>query len=447
MCRWHATKTVIQTATVLLVVVLPTVSGSLQPLQGVRRRLESATRLLEGFWLGFGAACARGRGRTMHRALLLLRLLLAPAAVTGFVIQRVFGANSSELSHVSAGGGAHVYLTGTSIGTAFAPPIVYIGIQAQAQCIVQPFTSTNNRLHCIVFADGLPPPTPVYTASGVFESHPFRVYKADGSRLAQCWHVGGLNHGCFIQFDLGGTPRVERLLTRVVDSGGLVRVRGRGIDGGLMGNNRMLSTFYRGSTPVLGACGEKDCQASNMGSETVGCSSRLGNTEGDGTSTAQGNAIAVAYTDERSFGCRLDTLTGRTRVPRPPWLLPRGLRVVANGIPMASPLHASLPLRPRHLFSSLPPAEKKRTLPPQQPSRLLSLLLPSSKDRTPHLRLSLLFATPTLPPCSLLPAPSPSLSCLSPLASRLSPLVSCFSPASTRWPHRWLLQSLDACER
>ena len=128
------------------------------------------------------------------RSLAALASLLSTAHAA--VINRVSGANHSELTHASSGGGTHVYLTGTDIGSAFAPPLVYIGTSAQAECVVQPFTSSNNRLHCIISARGLPVPTASYSSTGVFVTMPFRVYK--NGRLAQCWHVGSLNHGCFI---------------------------------------------------------------------------------------------------------------------------------------------------------------------------------------------------------------------------------------------------------
>ena len=76
---------------------------------------------------------------------LAIFLLLAARLSDAAVIQRVFGANSSEISHASAGGGTHVYLAGSGIGSAFAPPTVYVGIGADAECVVQPFTSTRNR--------------------------------------------------------------------------------------------------------------------------------------------------------------------------------------------------------------------------------------------------------------------------------------------------------------
>ena len=96
--------------------------------------------------------------------LCLLGILVAPCRA--MVIQRVIGANRSEVAYASAGGGTHIYLAGTGIGSAFAPPDVFIGINADARCVVQPFTSTRNRLHCIVYAEGLPPPDVVYTPAG-----------------------------------------------------------------------------------------------------------------------------------------------------------------------------------------------------------------------------------------------------------------------------------------
>ena len=162
-----------------------------------------------------------------------------------------------------------MYLTGTNIGSAFSPPSVFIGINAEAECKVQPFTSTRNRVHCIIGAEGLPPTDAVYSTTGRFGLYPVLVYKS--GRLADCWHVGGINHGCFIRFDLAGTPRVTRVLTPVVQSAGVVRVVGEGINGGVLGDQDFIGTLYRGEGQlVVGACGEKDCAPSNMGLETIG---------------------------------------------------------------------------------------------------------------------------------------------------------------------------------
>ena len=60
------------------------------------------------------------------------------------------------------------------------------------------------------------------------------------------------------------------------------------------------------AVPVVGACGEKDCQASNMGAETVGCASRPG-AGGDGvTDLTQRSVHATAFSDAHNFGCALD---------------------------------------------------------------------------------------------------------------------------------------------
>ena len=72
----------------------------------------------------------------------------------------------------------------------------------------------------------------------------------------------------------------------------------------------LAATLYRGATPVLGVCGEKDCQASNMGAETLGCYSRPG-AGGDGVSgKTQATQLAVAYSDATHFGCALDARRG-----------------------------------------------------------------------------------------------------------------------------------------
>ena len=68
----------------------------------------------------------------------LLLLLLGLASVgQAAVVNRIFGANQSEISYASAGGGTHLYISGTGIGSAFSPPTVFVGINADAECIVQ----------------------------------------------------------------------------------------------------------------------------------------------------------------------------------------------------------------------------------------------------------------------------------------------------------------------
>ena len=238
----------------------------------------------------------RPRGDAMARCRAWLLVLLAAVATDATVIQRLAGANRSELAYLSAAGGSHVYISGTDVGSAFAPPSVYVGDQNQAECVVQPFTSNRNRLHCIIDASGLPPPPWEYKATGSFVEYPLKAYK--GGRRAQCWHVGGVNHDCRLRypsgqaqthsrpptlrchgcvcglaahpsctpplqrrrFDVGGTPRIYRVLTREIEPGGFVRVVGDGIDGGLVGDQKVAAILYRGDKPVLGACGEKDCQ-------------------------------------------------------------------------------------------------------------------------------------------------------------------------------------------
>ena len=244
-------------------------------------------------------------GGTAGLGLLLLLLAAAPPQLDAMVIQRVFGANNTEIAFASGGGGTHMYLAGTGIGSAFSPPTVFIGINADATCVVQPFTSTRNRLHCIISAEGLPPPDVQYNPAGRLVDHPIRVYKS--GRLAQCWHVGSENHGCVVRFDLGATPRVTRVVTPVLRSGGVLRLRGLGIDGGLSGTPGMIATVFRGQGQlVVGACGEKDCAPSNMGLEVIGCKGRTGGS-GDGVE-GQNSEFALAYSDDSHYGCQLDSL-------------------------------------------------------------------------------------------------------------------------------------------
>ena len=168
----------------------------------------------------------------MPRATPLLFLSFVLGGAHAAVIQRIEGSNHSEVAFVSAGGGTHVYLTGTSLGSAFAPPTILVG-NAGAQCVVQPFTSSSSRFHCVIQPENLPPPS-TYNPNGTFVDIPLRAFK--NGRPAACWHVGGLNHACFIRLDLGATPRLNRILTPALQQGGLLRTSGFGINGGLVGD-------------------------------------------------------------------------------------------------------------------------------------------------------------------------------------------------------------------
>ena len=113
----------------------------------------------------------------------------------------------APITHASVAGGSHIYLIGTNLGSPFNPPVVFIG--SVARCDVQPFTSTKNRLHCITSPHRLPPISVEHEPAGREVMLPLRVFK--GTRLAQCWHADGPNTNCWIYFDAGATPRVERV--------------------------------------------------------------------------------------------------------------------------------------------------------------------------------------------------------------------------------------------
>ena len=228
--------------------------------------------------------------------------------VRSAVIQDIWGANRSELLFASSGGGTHVYLSGVDIGSAFAPPVVLIGALGLIKCSVQPFTSAKKRMHCIISGDSAPAPLITYNPSGSFVSMPIKTLVR--GKLAECWHQGAAGDNCAVRFDVGGTPRVLRVLTQTLESAGTLRLSGEGIDGGLRGAQRLAATLYRGGVPVLGACGEKDCQASNMGAETLGCYSRP-DAGGSGVSGgSEANQRATAFADATRFGCVLEELTG-----------------------------------------------------------------------------------------------------------------------------------------
>ena len=202
-----------------------------------------------------------------------MRLLALLATAHGMVIQRVTGPNEAEISHASAGGGVHIIVTGTDLGSTFAPPTIRVGINGDAECVVQTFSSTRNRMHCIVSAEGLPAPTPSYDASGSFQDVPLFAYR-NAENYADCWHVGGVNHGCFLRFDLGGTPRLSTLLTPWLQSASELRVAGHGLEG------RVEVKLSRES-----------------GGQQLGCRTHDADTD-----------IALAYGNSTVLGCELEAV-------------------------------------------------------------------------------------------------------------------------------------------
>ena len=140
-----------------------------------------------------------GREEMVGRACLLLGLLLVPDALA-MVIQRPYGVAQRDISHAPAGGGSHVYLIGQGLGIAFSPPTIRVGVNGDGECVVQPLTSSRNRMPCIIGSGGLPAPTVDYQESGTFQcvplfaDNPYR--KSAHNDHADCWHVGGFNHGC-----------------------------------------------------------------------------------------------------------------------------------------------------------------------------------------------------------------------------------------------------------
>eukprot|EP00966_Prymnesium_polylepis_P195558 4532986-Prymnesium_polylepis.1 len=135
-------------------------------------------------------------------------------------------------------------------------------------------------MHCVVAPGGLPPPSEHYATAGTFVTLPLYLIK-DGKH-ADCWHVGGSNHGCFVHFDVGATPRLAKPRSPQVRSGGMLWLEGDGIFGGLSGTPRVDVKIVR-----------------DAGGTALGCSSRYEETE-----------TALAYTSSDTFGCRLEDMRG-----------------------------------------------------------------------------------------------------------------------------------------
>ena len=70
--------------------------------------------------------------------------------------------------------------------------------------------------------------------------------------------MGGTNHGCFLRFDLGGTPRLTGLSTPMVQPGGLLRMTGHGIDGGLRGVAMVEGRLQQDASGTILGCFSRD---------------------------------------------------------------------------------------------------------------------------------------------------------------------------------------------
>ena len=129
-------------------------------------------------------------------------MLLLLTSSLGALVNRLTGPNNTEIAYASAAGGFQVYLSGSGLGTPFNPPTILVGTQGSSTCNVHPkshprlkgFSSGPTKMKCVVEPEFLPPPPDTYDSSGSFLEVPLFVVK--GGKHADCWHVGGINHGC-----------------------------------------------------------------------------------------------------------------------------------------------------------------------------------------------------------------------------------------------------------
>ena len=232
--------------------------------------------------------------------MLATMLTLLPIFTSSMVINRITTTDDRELTYVSLAGGADIYISGVGLGTPFRPPTIFVG---PTTCDVQSFTSSNTRIHCVLNGDLLPAPpgrsvrhldhqSVVRVGRRDVEAGDFRMLKLyavpygvtarqlrEGGRHADCWHVGGTNHDCFVRVDASGTPRLEKVLTPALQPGGLLRVAGQGVDGGLRGEAKVKARLVQAG-----------------GGQAIGCNSRY----------ADDPTNALAHSDATSFSCRLD---------------------------------------------------------------------------------------------------------------------------------------------
>ena len=126
--------------------------------------------------------------------------------------------------------------------------------------------------------------------------HERYVIKPDGKH-ADCWHAGGTNHGCFLRFDLGGTPRITHVKTAVLQASAFLRIGGSGIDGGLLGAPNASARLHREYLTNGPGSIKRD-------GTYVGCASRYDDTDSPSA------AVALGYTDTSSYSCKVEALKG-----------------------------------------------------------------------------------------------------------------------------------------
>ena len=135
----------------------------------------------------------------------------------GFSITRIDGGGPDSL--LSVGGGSSLYITGTNLGDpVFNPPTVFISVNPDptpTPCLVQGFTSSTTRIHCIIQGTGLPAqPAGAWGADDKFKTLTLHVLNEEGKEAACAVLDGkgrptagtGVGH-CGIRFDVCSCDR------------------------------------------------------------------------------------------------------------------------------------------------------------------------------------------------------------------------------------------------
>ena len=115
--------------------------------------------------------------------------------------------------------------------------------------------------------------------------------KPDGKH-ADCWHAGGTNHGCFLRFDLGGTPRITHVKTAVLQASAFLRIGGSGIDGGLLGAPNASARLHREYLTNGPGSIKRD-------GTYVGCASRYDDTDSPSAAARSSGSICASPSDGR----------------------------------------------------------------------------------------------------------------------------------------------------
>lgn len=139
------------------------------------------------------------------RSILLLALLALCAAP---LVRKLEGYGADSWRRAGTGGGASLYISGVGLGSAEAPPSVLVG---SSPCEVQSFTSTSERLHCL-----LPVVSHADFAMAELDERCVRL----PLRVVVSGTIANCLVDCVVLIDFTKTPNVTDIRTPLLEPGG-----------------------------------------------------------------------------------------------------------------------------------------------------------------------------------------------------------------------------------